>query len=64
MRQPNKRQWVVIWVGLLLVALFWLPAVLSGNSNDEDVARAFIPLILVVCGLLIWKFSGDPVRKN
>jgi hypothetical protein len=54
---PNRRQWVVVWVGVVLSALLWVPAVISGNSADERVAQGLIPVVVVVCVLLIWRFS-------
>jgi asparagine N-glycosylation enzyme membrane subunit Stt3 len=55
MWQPDKRQWRVIWITVVLVFLFRLLASLSQNSQDETIFSAIAAFSLVVGVLLVWR---------
>jgi len=57
MWNPNRRQWLVIWIA---APLAWLAYVLPGTDSLEEIETDLWSLILIVAALLVWKFADQP----
>jgi len=55
MWRPNKTQWIVLWFGLLLAFLLWLP-----NKEFSDL-HIFVIAVVV---LLFWMVESRKNRSN
>ncbi len=60
MWQPNRRQWLVIWIA---APLSWAAYVLPGTESLEEVETQVWSLILIGAALLVWKFA-DPAAAD